>query len=300
MRCERCGRVGAASVPEWPLLEGMTPPVLCGACLAALTRRTAERLREIDASFDGERAAELAARAQSVSAELPARLDAVMLAVAAASEDPAALRAAIVSLLELLASAEGCTHANVRRASEELSRRGAAWAGVPEPYGELLRTMSGPMRGARWEPELTEALGAQPRQLVERARRGAMRWPSRSRRRIFRTRHGMRAPHPYLTRSLLPTSATNNSEARSLLHDFLAPYRTQSHRALQQLLLAPVATELRAPSGKRYQVVLQAGWTDVPGRDLRVVGGISQRGWQQFTPQVESFVVVPAAAPAIG
>ena len=88
-----------------------------------------------------------------------------------------------------------------------------------------------------------------------------------------------------------------SSEPEVLLHDFLEAYRARSHAELRSLLLAPVATQLRAPSGKRYQVLVQAAWTGAPGAALEIVGGIDDGGWQRFTPHVESFV---AAAPPPG
>ena len=57
--------------------------------------------------------------------------------------------------------------------------------------------------------------------------------------------------------------------------------------------MAPVAEEVVAPSGKRYQLLVQAGWTGEPGGALRVVGGIDDRGWQEFTPIVQAFEVAP-------
>lgn len=92
----------------------------------------------------------------------------------------------------------------------------------------------------------------------------------------------------------------DRTEAASLLHAYLEPYQRQSHRELQHLFLAPVADEAVAPSGKRYQVVVQAVWVHAPGGELRVVGGIDDKGWQRFAPLAETFTVRPAheAAPA--
>ena len=88
----------------------------------------------------------------------------------------------------------------------------------------------------------------------------------------------------------------NRTEGAALLRAYLEPYRRQSHAELQQLLQAPVADEVDGPSGKRYQVQIQAAWTGAPGGELRVVGGIDDSGWQTFTPLVESFTVAPPAA----
>lgn len=83
----------------------------------------------------------------------------------------------------------------------------------------------------------------------------------------------------------------DRSEASALLHAYLEAYRARSHDELQQLLMAPVSEEITGPDGKRYQVLVQASWPGAPGGDLRVVGGIDDRGWQEFSPLVQSFTV---------
>ncbi|HEX6537011.1 MAG TPA: hypothetical protein VF041_20665 [Gemmatimonadaceae bacterium] len=85
----------------------------------------------------------------------------------------------------------------------------------------------------------------------------------------------------------------DRTEAAALLHACLQAYRTRSHDELREQLLAPVAEEVVGPSGKRYQLLVQAGWMDSPGGALRVVGGIDDRGWQEFAPITESFIVPP-------
>ena len=83
----------------------------------------------------------------------------------------------------------------------------------------------------------------------------------------------------------------NTTEATALLEAELQPFRALSHAQLCPLLRAPVATQVVAPSGGRYQVLVQAAWVDRPGGALRVVGGIDDSGWQRFTPLVASFVM---------
>lgn len=91
----------------------------------------------------------------------------------------------------------------------------------------------------------------------------------------------------------------DTKEAEALLHACLQAYRTRSHDELREQLMAPVADQVMGPSGKRYQLLVQAGWMDAPGGALRVVAGIDDRGWQEFTPITESFVVSPnGTAPA--
>jgi hypothetical protein len=90
----------------------------------------------------------------------------------------------------------------------------------------------------------------------------------------------------------------DRAEAATVLREYLDRYRDQTHAELQQLFLAPVATEVRAASGKRYQVLVQASWVAKPGGELRVVIGVDDRGWQQFAPAVEEFTVEPEPVPA--
>jgi hypothetical protein len=85
-------------------------------------------------------------------------------------------------------------------------------------------------------------------------------------------------------------------EGACILENRLALYRAQSREELTKLLLAPVAEDVVGPSGKRYQVIVQASWTGSPGGDLRVVAGVDDRGWQLFNPLTDSFVSQPAAA----
>ena len=88
----------------------------------------------------------------------------------------------------------------------------------------------------------------------------------------------------------------NHDEALTILRTHLDGYRGQSYEELQRLLGAPVTTEATGPSGTGYQIQVQAAWTDEPGGTLRVVGGISDSGWQSFTPLIEAFVVAPNGA----
>ena len=85
-------------------------------------------------------------------------------------------------------------------------------------------------------------------------------------------------------------------EGACILENRLAFYRARPHEELTKLLLAPVAEEVVGPSGKRYQLIVQASWTGAPGGDLRVVVGVDDRGWQLFNPLTDSFVSQPVAA----
>lgn len=83
----------------------------------------------------------------------------------------------------------------------------------------------------------------------------------------------------------------DTAEATTLLEQQVQPFRAQSHGDLQRLLLAPVATEVVGPSGRRYQVLIQAAWVKTPGETLRIVAGIDDSGWQRFRPLTAAFEV---------
>jgi hypothetical protein len=85
----------------------------------------------------------------------------------------------------------------------------------------------------------------------------------------------------------------HKTETESVLAEYLANYRKQSHKQLMGLLRAPVTDQVAGPSGKRYQVMVQASWTGAPGEELRVVGGADHGGWQRFDPITESFLSQP-------
>jgi hypothetical protein len=82
-------------------------------------------------------------------------------------------------------------------------------------------------------------------------------------------------------------------EGASILADRLAGYRARPHDELTGLLLAPIAEEIKGPSGKRYQMIVQASWTGTPGGELRVIAGVDDRGWQLFNPLTDSFLSRP-------
>jgi hypothetical protein len=90
----------------------------------------------------------------------------------------------------------------------------------------------------------------------------------------------------------------DRAEAASMLREYLDRYRAKTHAELQQLFRVPIATEVTAPSGKRYQVLVQAVWVSRPGGELRVVVGVDDRGWQRFTPLVGELTVAPEQVPA--
>ncbi len=86
-------------------------------------------------------------------------------------------------------------------------------------------------------------------------------------------------------------SSMNTQEAIAVLRSHLARYRGEPYDALQRLLGAPETADTHGPSGTSYQIGVQAAWDDRPGGNLRVVGGIDDRGWRSFAPLIQSFIV---------
>ncbi|MEK6334070.1 MAG: hypothetical protein AABM67_03915 [Acidobacteriota bacterium] len=59
-------------------------------------------------------------------------------------------------------------------------------------------------------------------------------------------------------------------------------------------LLEDVDTfECTGPSGKVYQLEVQAYWDDELRRELRVTGCIDDMGWSAFYPMCDSFIMRP-------
>jgi hypothetical protein len=70
----------------------------------------------------------------------------------------------------------------------------------------------------------------------------------------------------------------NTQEARQLIEEQLARYRTLGYTALLRLLDEQDTFELDGASGTKYQVEIDAVWDDRKGGDLRVVGCIDDGG----------------------
>ena len=90
----------------------------------------------------------------------------------------------------------------------------------------------------------------------------------------------------------------NNSEARQVLLEHLACYRTKSYAELLALLTAKQVDtlEVRGPSGTDYQLEFEFFWDAKPGGDIRVWGTIDDGRWRAFCPLVESFILSPQEA----
>ena len=85
----------------------------------------------------------------------------------------------------------------------------------------------------------------------------------------------------------------DTQEARRLIEEQLAKYRTWGYTALLRLLQEQDTFELEGPTGTKYQVEIQAVWDDRKGGDLRVLGSIDDGGWRSFVPLTSDFIIGP-------
>lgn len=85
----------------------------------------------------------------------------------------------------------------------------------------------------------------------------------------------------------------NKQEAKRILAEHLAKYRTRPYADLQRLLHEQDMAEVTAPSGTWYQIEVQAFWDDKPNGNLRVMGSIDDGGWRAFVPLTDSFIMTP-------
>lgn len=85
----------------------------------------------------------------------------------------------------------------------------------------------------------------------------------------------------------------DTQEAQTLLVDALAPYRGRSYVELQTLLTSQDVLELVGPSGKRYQLEVEAVWDDGEGGALRVLAHIDDGGVRALAPLTADFIVAP-------
>ena len=86
--------------------------------------------------------------------------------------DSPALKAAMIGVLEFLASAEGRTDANCRAVDHFLAQDGAWDADqLPEPFVDILADMSSALRDTVSAPHIAANFQSTPEQLLERAKR---------------------------------------------------------------------------------------------------------------------------------
>ena len=84
--------------------------------------------------------------------------------------DLAALKAAMIALLELLASESGRTDANCTATDYFFSKAEPAWGHLPAAYQSLLESFGGTLHDAVHAPKIAANFECLPEQLLERAR----------------------------------------------------------------------------------------------------------------------------------
>jgi hypothetical protein len=85
----------------------------------------------------------------------------------------------------------------------------------------------------------------------------------------------------------------NSDEARAVLAEAIAEYRSKSYDDLKGILGRPQVSRRRGASGVEYQLEIEAFWDAGPGRDIRVVGAIDDGGLRAFVPIASDFIVAP-------
>ena len=87
----------------------------------------------------------------------------------------------------------------------------------------------------------------------------------------------------------------NKEEAKQVVHAELESYRTKPYSELVEMIGAePVTGKLAGPSGKWYQIEIEAFWDDKPNGNIRVVGSIDDGGLRAFSPLTDSFIKSPS------
>ena len=85
----------------------------------------------------------------------------------------------------------------------------------------------------------------------------------------------------------------DKQEARSVLAQELARYRSMSYSELSGLLDQTLYVEITGPSGAEYQIEICLTWDDRPGGALHVIGAVDDGGWSAFSPLTDGFMLRP-------
>lgn len=85
----------------------------------------------------------------------------------------------------------------------------------------------------------------------------------------------------------------NKVEAKAVATEVASRYRTRARDDLLRLLDDQDTLELIAPSGKRYQVEVEAVWDDRRGNNLRVFIEVDDGAFSAFSPLTVCFIVAP-------
>ena len=86
----------------------------------------------------------------------------------------------------------------------------------------------------------------------------------------------------------------DKQEAKRILAEEMAKYRSRSYEELKQLVSDVDAYEVTGASGADYQIEVQVIWDGKPGGDLRVLASIDDGGWSAFWPVNGDFAMRPS------
>jgi len=87
----------------------------------------------------------------------------------------------------------------------------------------------------------------------------------------------------------------DKTEAKRILRDELELFRTKSYAELIQMIdTEPITGERIGPSGKNYQIEVEAFWDHKPYGNIRVVGCVDDGGWRAFVPLSDDFIKSPS------
>jgi hypothetical protein len=86
----------------------------------------------------------------------------------------------------------------------------------------------------------------------------------------------------------------DKTEAKQILLTELEPFKAKPYRELIGMVGAvPITSERIGPSGREYQVEIQAIWDDKPLGKIRILGSVDDGGWRAFCPLTEDFIISP-------
>lgn len=88
----------------------------------------------------------------------------------------------------------------------------------------------------------------------------------------------------------------NKDEAKTILSDLLARYRTLPYERLAELIGSVEIREVPGASGVTYQLEFQFFWDDQPAGHIRVAGAIDDGGLRAFAPLCDDFIKAPDGA----
>ena len=86
----------------------------------------------------------------------------------------------------------------------------------------------------------------------------------------------------------------DKKEAKSLLGEKLTELKSRPYSELKQLIKNPICFEVRATSGKMYQIEWEAFWDSEPNGDLKIIAAIDDgKLLSSIVPVCSAFVVTP-------